>query len=260
MSTSLHFIRSNQEPWSHSPRKKIYTSTQQTYYANDIALLFDQINNAEILLQSLETAAHKVGLTLNSTKTECMLLNELNEESAGNETHILNGISLNTVDFEYLGSYIEDSKNAFNIREALTWSACNKLHLIWKSNISKDTKPAFFRDTAESILLYGAETWIMKKHLEKRLDGVYTTLLMRAQNLSSKDHHTLADIYGNITPISRRLVSRRHQFVGHCFHGKSQIISDLILWKLSSHRKGKRPLNYIDAVSGDTNIGHEELY
>ena len=114
------------------------------YYANDIALLFDQINNAEILLQSLETAAHKVALTLNSTKTECMLLNELNEESAGNETHILNGISLNTVDFEYLGSYIEDSKNAFNIREALTWSACNKLHLIWKSNISKDTKPAFF--------------------------------------------------------------------------------------------------------------------
>ena len=69
---------------------------------------------------------------------------------------------------------------------------------------------------------------------------------MRAQNLSSKDHHTLADISGNITPISRRLESRPHQFVGHCFRDKSQIISDLILWKLPSHRKGKRPLNYID--------------
>ena len=31
-------------------------------YADDIALLSDQINNVEILLQSLETAAHKVGL------------------------------------------------------------------------------------------------------------------------------------------------------------------------------------------------------
>ena len=40
-------------------------------YADDIVLLSDQVNNAEILLQSLETAAHKVGLTLYSTKTQC---------------------------------------------------------------------------------------------------------------------------------------------------------------------------------------------
>ena len=43
-------------------------------HADDIALLSHQVNNAEILLQSLETAAHKVGLTMNSTYTECMLL------------------------------------------------------------------------------------------------------------------------------------------------------------------------------------------
>ena len=36
-------------------------------------------------------------------------------------------------------------------------------------------------------------------------------------------------------------------------------MSDLILQKLPSHRKGKRPLNYIDAVSRDTNIGYSEL-
>ena len=38
-------------------------------YADDIALLSDQVNNAEIVIQSLEIAAHKVALTLNSTKT-----------------------------------------------------------------------------------------------------------------------------------------------------------------------------------------------
>ena len=94
----------------------------------------------------------------------------------------------------------------------------------------------------------------MKKGLEKRLDGVYTRLLMRAQDVSWKDHHTVADMYRNITPTSRR----QHWFVGHCFCNK-KLISDLILWKLSWHRKGKRPLNYINAVSCDTNIGYEEL-
>ena len=69
----------------------------------------------------------------------------------------------------------------------------------------KDTKLPFFRASVERILLYGAETWTMKKDLEKLLDGVYARLLMRAQNLSWKDHHTLTDIHGNITPISKRL-------------------------------------------------------
>ena len=74
-------------------------------------------------------------------------------------------------------------KNDFNICRALAWSACNKLHLIWKSNICKDTKLVFFRASVESILLYGAETWTMKKDLEKRLDSVYTRLLMRGAKL-----------------------------------------------------------------------------
>ena len=111
-------------------------------YADDIALLFNQTNNAEILLQSLETAAHKMGLTLNSTKAECTLLNE---KPTGNEFHTFNGTSLNTADnLRYLQSCINDSKKDFNIHKALVWSACNKLHLIWKSNISQDTKLAFF--------------------------------------------------------------------------------------------------------------------
>ena len=91
---------------------------------NDIALISDQINNVEIILQSLESAAHKVGLTLNSTKTECMLLNK---ESTGNEIHTLNGASLNTVDdFKYLGSYIKGSKNILtSVRHLLGLPAIN---------------------------------------------------------------------------------------------------------------------------------------
>ena len=99
----------------------------------------------------------------------------------------------------------------------------------------------------------------MKKDLEKRLDSVYTRLLMRGAKLILERSSHLAEIYGNITPISRKLTARRHWFVSHCFRDKSQIMSDLILQKLPSHRKGKRPLNYIDAVSRDTNIGYSEL-
>jgi hypothetical protein len=87
-------------------------------------------------------------------------------------------------DFKYLGSYVADSRKDFQSRKAQAWKACNKLHTIWQSNISRKTKLAFFRACIESILLYGSETWTMKKDLQGRLDGTYTRLLMRVQNIS----------------------------------------------------------------------------
>ena len=76
----------------------------------------------------------------------------------------MNGANIQEVDdFKYLGSYVVDSKNDFRSRKGQAWSACNKLNNIWQSDISRETKIAFFKACVESILLYGAETWKMKK-------------------------------------------------------------------------------------------------
>ena len=44
----------------------------QTDFADDLALIANSINNAQTLLNSLESAANCVGLYLNDTKTEYM--------------------------------------------------------------------------------------------------------------------------------------------------------------------------------------------
>ena len=41
-------------------------------------------------------------------------------------------------------------------------------------NVGAATKLTFFRASVESILLYGAETWIVKSDLQERLHGTYT--------------------------------------------------------------------------------------
>ena len=226
-------------------------------YADDIALVADQINNAEFLLQSLERAAQQVGLSLNNTKTEYMLINE-----DANHQHIksLDGTQLKEVtDFKYLGSYVSDSKKDFLIRKAQAWAACNKLHHIWKSNISNKTKISFFRACVESILLYGAETWTMKRDLEKRLDGTYTRLLMRVQNMNWRNHPTKEEIYKDIPPISDTVRMRRNRFAGHCHRSKGEIISDLLLWRLPYPKRGRRPLTYPDVLCRDNEILFEDL-
>ena len=93
--------------------------------------------------------------------------------------------------FKYLGSFVAARQQEFKdflTRKAQAWKACNKLHIIWQSNILRKTKLDFFRACVESIILYGSKTWTLKKDLQDRLDGTYTRLLMRVQNISWSEH------------------------------------------------------------------------
>ena len=95
----------------------------------------------------------------------------------------------------------------------MAWSACNKMEKIWKSNLERDFKIRIFRATIEPVLLYGSETWTLSANQQHRLDGCYTRLLRRVQNLSWKNHPTLETIYGNLPRISSILMKRSVQFV-----------------------------------------------
>ena len=80
------------------------------------------------------------------------------------------------------------------------------------------------------MLLYGAETWTLTQTTQKRLEGTYTNLLHRVQNIPSSEHATEERIYGNLPPILHSLMRRRFQFAGHCLRAESEIISSLLLW------------------------------
>ena len=187
----------------------------------------EHISSAQELLTSLEVSAAKVGLLLNAKKTECLLLNE---DSDHPTIRSINGSDIKeTEEFKYLGPYVVSSRKDFLTRKGQAWSACNKLHLIWQSDISRATKINLFKACVESILLYGAETWTMNKELRDRLDGTYTRLLMRVQNLSWRNHPTKAQIYGGIPSISVVVAQRRLRFAGHCHRAKDHTVKSSVL-------------------------------
>ena len=116
----------------------------------------------------------------------------------------LNGNILKQVDdFKYLGSYIyiyiyiyiSSSKKDF---------ASHYMDL-WHLNQNKNK---LVQNLFKSKLLYGSETWTMSKQLEKRLDGTYTRLLMRVQNIDWK-HFTLEQIYVSLPKASHVVKSLR---------------------------------------------------
>ena len=229
-------------------------------FADDIALISNTISDAQTLLNSLESAANCVGLYLNDSKTEYMSYEKSNSSIDNLTVKTISGYILKrTNDYKYLGSFVSFSDEDFNARKGMAWSACNDLHKIWTSKLSSKIKIKIFRVTIEPILLYGSETWTLSVALEKRLDGCYTRLLMRVKNLSWRNHPTLKEIYGNLSPASSLVRQRRTQFAGHCQRATNEVISSLILWKPHADGKKRRKLTFPDVISRDTGIPLQDL-
>ena len=221
-------------------------------FADDLALLSDTIQQAEKLLHDLEYAAKLVGLSLNASKTEFMTFNI---DPADAFINSLSGTHIKHVnDFKYLGSFIADSRKDFNTRKGMAWAACIKLQKVWTSGISEHLKVKFFKACVEPVLLYGSETWTLNREFEKRINGCYTRLLMKAKNIIWKRHPTLQRIYGDLPPISTILAQRRARFAGHCMRASDQEISSILPWRIKQANRGRRPLTFLDTVARDAGL------
>ena len=226
-------------------------------FADDIALTSNTVEEAQLLLQRVEEAAKLVGLHVNDTKTEYMVFNQ--------PKGILKSVKGNTLDcvsdFKYLGSSMESTQKDINVRIALAWAAMNNMSTIWQSELSNKMKIGFFRAAIESILIYGAECWTLTKKLENKLNGTYTRMLRRVQNVSWKQHLPNTVLYRGVPPLTDTIKERRLKFIGHCWRGKNEIVHKLLLWEpIHGKRSRGRPhRNYVAQLVEDTNLDKEHL-
>ena len=107
----------------------------------------------------------------------------------------LDGTSLKMVDkFTYQGSSVSSTGKDIDTRLTKTWTATDKLSIIWESDLTDKMKRSFFQAAFVSILLYGCITWTLTKRLEKKLDGNYTRMLRAILNKSWRTLHKTPSI------------------------------------------------------------------
>ena len=212
-------------------------------FADDIALLSDQIKQAQELLTNVETECKKVGLGLNGPKTKFLAYNLEVEEPL----HTINGTELEQKeDFKYLGSWSDSSEKDIQIRKALAWKALNDMGRIWKSIMSIDLKRKFFVATIESILLYGCEAWTLTNAMEKALDGSYTRMLRKALNVHWSERMTNVTLYGPLPKLSDKIAARRLRLAGHCQRHPELGAHRLILWEPTHGQRSRgRPRTHM---------------
>ena len=118
----------------------------------------------------------------------------------------LNGSSLKLVDkFTYLESSVSSTETDISLLLAKAWTAIDRLSAIWKSDLTVKMKRSFFQAAVMSILLYGCTTWMLTKHVEKKLDGNYTRMLQAILNKFWRQHPTKWQLYSHLPPIMKTI-------------------------------------------------------
>ena len=171
----------------------------------------------------------------------------------------LNGGSLKLVDnFTDIGSSVSSTENEMSTWLAKSWTAIDRLSVIWKSDLSDELKRSFFQAAVVSILLYGCTTWTLTKRMEKKLD---TRMLRVVLNKSWRQHPTKMQLYVHLPPITKTIYIRRTKQVGHCWRSKNKLISDVFLWTPSHGRAkvGQPVRTYLQQLCADTGCSLEDL-
>ena len=226
-------------------------------FADDIALISDEICQAQEMLLRVEKECKKVGLEINTKKTKSIAFNTDNTT----KLHTADGNELEWQDdFKYLGSWVGSSEKDIRVRKAQAWKALNGMSAIWKSNMNNSLKIRLFVATIESILLYGCESWSLTKMQEKSLDGTYTRMLRRVLNIGWNSHTSNIQLYSDLPKLSIKIASRRLQLAGHCYRHPELSTQRLVLWepKHGHRRRGRRVNTYIDTLKRDTGAHNVE--
>ena len=251
--TSIDKIKENGFKLTKEKSRRYRTKTiTDADYTDDIALLANAPAQAETLLHSLEQAAADIGLHVNAHKMEYMCFNQTGDIST------LNGSSLKLVDkFTYLGSSVSSTKTDINTWLAKTWTAINRLSVIWKSDLTDKMKCTFFPSSGR----VETTAWMLTKCIEKKLDGNYTRMLRLILDKTWKQHLTKQGLYCHLPPIIKTIQVRWTRHVGHCWRSRDDLISDVLL-KTSSHgwaKAGRPARTYIQQLCANTECNPKDL-
>ena len=146
----------------------------------------------------MESASKSTGLFLNPSKTKYIHINP----SANDNVHSSDGSQIEKVeDLKYLRSY-KNSLHDIQCRKAQAWAAVHALDKVWRAPICRLTKLKIFRTTVEPILIYGCDSWSLTQSVINALDGTYTRVLQKTQNVAWRHHTTNQELYGSLPRIT----------------------------------------------------------
>jgi hypothetical protein len=227
--------------------KVTYSTIRDLLFADDCALAADSQENLQRLCDSFSSAARRFGLTISIKKTEVLY-----QPARGNAyvtpVIIIEGKKLNAVElFKYLGSLISNDASLdaeITARIAKATAAFGRLtKRLWSNrNIRLNTKISVYKAAVVTSLLFGCETWTLKKAHIARLEKFHQTSLRRIARIKWFHKRTNYEVLSlcNIGSTQSMVESAILRWTGHVTRmGDDRIPKKLLYGRLKDGRSSR---------------------
>lgn len=145
-----------------------------------------------------------------------------------------------------------DNSQEIRCRIEKARAAFIKMNTLFKShNLNMEIKLRLLRCYVFSILLYGAETWTLKKETIKKLEAFELWLYRRILRISWKDKITNVEVLRRMNKeqeLMKTIKCRKLQYLGHIMRNRDRynLLQEILQGKINSKRgPGRRRISWL---------------
>jgi hypothetical protein len=213
-------------------------------FADDQAMLAHSQEGLQRMMDRLDMISTEYGMKINIKKTKVMKISRAEEPTTVEIT--INEEELEQVDkFCYLGSVVtKDAKCHTEIRRiSMGKDAFYKRKELLRGKLNRNLKKRMIKTLVWSVVLYGSETWTMRKEDVKRLEAFEMWIWRRMERLSWKEHKTNEEILqtvGEGRTLIKTIRERQRKWIGHMMRGDS-LLRNIIEGRMEGEKTRGRP-------------------
>ena len=200
-------------------------------FADDQAMMDGTKKGLQRIMNALDETSDEYGMKINIKKTKVM---HIRKGKAKQMKITVKGMVLEQVkEFKYLGSLItEDARCHSEIRRRIAMGKQSFMARgeLLRSGINKELRKRMVKVLVWSVVLYGAETWTMRKEDIKALEAFEMWIWRRMEKINWTEHITNDEVLKRVEE-SRTLLEtirkRQQKWIGHILRGNSMMTTIL---------------------------------
>ena len=196
-------------------------------FAADAALLSSSRTGAETAAMKYQLTNRDFGLTVSIPKTKHIVTGRLVEENDRTSVALEGGDFQMVDEFSYLGSVITSSGRMTVEVDKRVGQASRALGALRKAvfidkHLKITTKRKIYNACVMSVLLYGAECWVLLNKQEKKLNTFHHRCIRSILGISNRkqwsEHITMVEVrrrWGDEETASEKVKKERLEWLGH---------------------------------------------